>query len=332
MTAGLAESSATRGFEPVGGGRSGFLSKAGGRPLHLDPSGLVLELDRPQARERRALRMRLVGARATARLAGAGELAGRRNYFLGTPERWRAGVPQYAAVRLEGIYPGVDLLVRTERDHWEYDFVLAPGASPGAIRLRFEGTSRVAIGSEGDLLLETPAGPVRHSRPRIYQEIGGRRVHVAGRFASREPATIGFRVGSYDRGRPLIIDPASWSPPRGASRASRRSPSRSTPPDRPMSPALFRQMQPPFVRPNPPFIAFRLSALRRAAIMARMLRNARVREVLFFPGKAASRVLPLLFLNPLSDFSALLLVRGLGALVYRSRFLPRVLGVHRCAR
>jgi hypothetical protein len=93
---------------------------------------------------------------------------------------------------------------------------------------------------------------------------------------------------------------------------------------------LVRQMQPPFVRPNPSFVAFRLFALRRAAIMARMLRDARDPEALFFPGNAAARVLPLLFLNPLSDVSALLLVRGPGALVYRSRFLPRVLGVHRC--
>jgi len=38
-------------------------------------------------------------------------------------------------------------------------------------------------------------------------------------------------------------------------------------------------MQPAFVRPNPPFVAFRLSAVRRAAIMARMLRDARVPEV-----------------------------------------------------
>ena len=37
---------------------------------------------------------------------------------------------------------------------------------------------------------------------------------------------------------------------------------------------LFPQMQPPLVRPNPPFVAFRVSALRRAAIMARMLRDA----------------------------------------------------------
>ena len=49
---------------------------------------------------------------------------------------------------------------------------------------------------------------------------------------------------------------------------------------------LFRQMQPPLVQPNPPFVAFRVDALRQAAIMARMLRDARVSEVLFFPANA----------------------------------------------
>lgn len=42
---------------------------------------------------------------------------------------------------------------------------------------------------------------------------------------------------------------------------------------------VVRQLQPPFVRRNPPLGAFQCFALRRAAIMARMLRDARVPEV-----------------------------------------------------
>lgn len=43
---------------------------------------------------------------------------------------------------------------------------------------------------------------------------------------------------------------------------------------------LFPQTQRPFVRPNPPFAAFRWSALKWAAIMARVFRDARVPEIL----------------------------------------------------
>lgn len=195
-------------FEPSGDGRGGFISHGQGASLLLDASGLVLKLDGGPGDRRAVLRTRLAGARATPRLKGTGEAVERRSYFLGQREQWRADVPQYAGVRSEGIYPGIDLIVRAEHDRWEYDFAVAPGASPGAIRLCFEGAAGTAIDARGDLLVRTRAGEVRHTRPRIYQEIDGQRVPVSGRFVKKGRRTIGFRVGPYDRNRPLVIDPA----------------------------------------------------------------------------------------------------------------------------
>src|SRR5262245_28530889 len=59
----------------------------------------------PQSTE---LRMKLVGANRAPKVVGLEELPGKSNYFAGRdPNRWRAGIPTYAKVKYEGVYPGV---------------------------------------------------------------------------------------------------------------------------------------------------------------------------------------------------------------------------------
>ena len=46
-----------------------------------------------------------------------------------------------------------------------------------------------------------------HCRPVAYQETAGRRQLVASRYTVSAAGEVGFAVGSYDRSRPLVIDP-----------------------------------------------------------------------------------------------------------------------------
>ncbi len=57
------------------------------------------------------LRMRLVGANPAPQITGREVLPGKVNYLLGKdPSKWRTGVPTYAKVKYEAVYPGVDLV------------------------------------------------------------------------------------------------------------------------------------------------------------------------------------------------------------------------------
>jgi hypothetical protein len=79
---------------------------------------------------------------------------------------------------------------------------------------------------------------------------------------------------------------------------------------------LFRQMQPPFVRLHPPFVAFPRSALRRAAILARMVRDARVARFAEFSPQSSARICGVLYL--------LIIAAGLFAQFVRQRLvMPR---------
>jgi hypothetical protein len=168
------------------------------------------------------LRMELVGANPAARVTGIGELPGKSNYFIGNdPARWHTNVPTYAKVRYEDVYPGVDLVYYGNQRQLEYDFVVAPGADPKAIRMSFGGLARarhssrvesrdaapLQVDADGNLVLRTSGGEVQFHKPIVYQQVGDARQEIAGCYVLRGKHQIGFEVAAYDAGKPLIIDP-----------------------------------------------------------------------------------------------------------------------------
>lgn len=51
------------------------------------------------------------------------------------------------------VYPGIDLVYYGNQGQLEHDYVVAPGADPGAIKLHYDGMRRIRIDRNGDLLL-----------------------------------------------------------------------------------------------------------------------------------------------------------------------------------
>lgn len=182
-----------------------FLSRVGGYGLFLTADEAVLVREAPGS----VLRMRLAGANSAAPPPlGEEQLPGTANYFIGSdPAQWRSGVPTYAKVRYRDVYPGVDLVYYGNQRQLEYDFVVAPGADPKPIRLRFAGAKGLRLGAAGDLAVTAAGGEVTLRKPAVYQVAGGRREPVEGSFALLAGNTVGFRLGSYDRAKTLVIDP-----------------------------------------------------------------------------------------------------------------------------
>ncbi len=193
-----------------------FLSRGHGYGLFLTANEAVLSLQRSSRAETRlaapqaasnVIRMRLEGSNSSAvRIAGADLLPGKSNYFIGNdPSKWHRGIPQYARVNYESVYPGVDLTYYGNHGQLEYDFRVAPGADPNQITLAFEGASAHLDG--GELVLSTSRGDLRFHTPSMYQPDGSAKKTVAGSFRQLADNKIGFRIGNYDHGRELVIDP-----------------------------------------------------------------------------------------------------------------------------
>jgi hypothetical protein len=222
-------------FEPNAGQtdqRVRFLSRGKGYTLFLTGTEAVLASPKPAptpstAPTNRVLRMKLVGANVHAAVSGAKELPGKSNYFIGKdPSKWRSNVPTYAQVRYRAVYPGVDLIYYgTQGGQLEYDFVVAPGANPSAIKLNIAADTHNAthaerhlplrIAANGDLVVGADGTEIRMHKPVVYQneaEVTERgsengRALREGHFVLTSSNQVGFALGPYDHAKPLIIDP-----------------------------------------------------------------------------------------------------------------------------
>jgi hypothetical protein len=188
-----------------------FVARGAGYSLYLDPTGAILATPKPRGSSSRgnveAVRMTLVGANPAAAIAGSDRLPGKSNYFIGNdPKKWHTGIPQFAGVRYQNVYPGIDLVFYGSQGHLEYDFKVAPGADPAEAELQFDGATTLEL-SGGDLLLKGTSADVRLQAPHIYQSAEGGQQPVEGRFVLRAANRVGFEIGSYDRSRELVIDP-----------------------------------------------------------------------------------------------------------------------------
>ncbi|MCA1685861.1 MAG: SBBP repeat-containing protein, partial [Planctomycetia bacterium] len=152
--------------------------------------------------------MNLVGEKSTP-LVGQNLLPGKSNDYVGSdPSRWHTDIPNYGKVEAADAYPGIDLTYFGSQSQLEYNFSVSPGADPGAITLGFQGTTRIQLDGQGNLVLTAPNGSeVVQQKPQIYQEADGARVDVAGGFVLEGGGRVGFQVGNYDPSRPLVIDP-----------------------------------------------------------------------------------------------------------------------------
>ncbi|HTT22639.1 MAG TPA: SBBP repeat-containing protein [Candidatus Sulfotelmatobacter sp.] len=195
--------------------RAQFVTHGSGYRLILGNDGALLTLishppspgsSRSEGRFQN-LEMKIAGASSLAHLTGADPLPGNSNYFIGNdPAKWRTGVPQFARVRYENVYPGISLVFYGKQGHLEYDFEVSPGADPSQAELEFRGARNLEL-NDGLLIIRGENGSVQLEAPSIYQEINERKTLVGGSFVLRAGNRVGFALGAYDHSRQLIIDP-----------------------------------------------------------------------------------------------------------------------------
>ena len=178
----------------------------------FSPGGRPSAADAPT----RVLRMKLRNANASAKVAGVDEQAGKSNYFVGNdPAKWQANIPNYAKVKFEGIYKGIDLVYYGNQRQLEYDFIVAPGTDPHRIAFTVSGAKRIRQTAQGDLIFKMCPGidkeEIRWHKPVVYQEKNGAREEIAAHYTITDKNHIGFELAKYDASKPLYIDPLIYS-------------------------------------------------------------------------------------------------------------------------
>jgi hypothetical protein len=223
-------------------GQVRFLSRTGGYTLFLTQDEAVLALSGTKtdhnstitATARRSesgmaesmngavLRMKFRHAHPPLNITGLDRLGSTSNYFIGNqPAQWHSNVPNYAKVKYEGIYSGIDLVFYGNQRQLEYDFIVAPGADPRRIAFDVGGAKRIREEGNGDLVFVLDGNEIRWHRPLVYQENvdqqkddrqkHGAKQFVAASYTITDRNVVGFKIADYDASRPLYIDPLIYS-------------------------------------------------------------------------------------------------------------------------
>ncbi|HEX3747704.1 MAG TPA: SBBP repeat-containing protein [Bryobacteraceae bacterium] len=178
-----------------------FVSKGSGFTAYFLDREIVLRARRV------TVRLQFPGARRPAGVDGVRPLAARANFLLGDASQWRSGIPTFSAIRYRDLYPGIDMIYSGEGLRLKSEFVVAPGADPALIRIRYRGASKTAVDSSGALSIAINEQRLTEAPPYIYQLRGHHRIAVDGRYVVGDGGAVGFALGNYDRALPLVIDP-----------------------------------------------------------------------------------------------------------------------------
>jgi len=133
-------------------------------------------------------------------------IPGLSHYYTG--KQSITDISSFERIRYTHILLGIDWLIEEPTDGislFKHSFVVAPGADPHSIALRWEGAERLEI-QAGHLEIHTGLGIVREPPPLAYQEIEGRRTIVECGFRIQEGRVL-YDLGPYDPNTTLVIDP-----------------------------------------------------------------------------------------------------------------------------
>jgi hypothetical protein len=183
-----------------------YQAQAGGANFYFTRRAAVFSFAKKE--QGVTLRLSFLGASPTTRIEGERLGPGRVNYLIGNdPAMWQTGLPTYGQIVYRNLWPGIDMVFRGGKGRLSYEFLVRPGARPEAIRLAYHGAQGLRLDPSGNLRIRTQLGVLTDPRPMTYQVVAGRRTPVASRIVLSPSGAHGFALGSYDRSRPLVIDP-----------------------------------------------------------------------------------------------------------------------------
>ncbi|MBI5375432.1 MAG: SBBP repeat-containing protein [Candidatus Schekmanbacteria bacterium] len=152
-----------------------------------------------------SLRETLIGSAPSA-IKGESKSVTNVNYFVGNKDNWKSNISTFESVSLGEVYEGVELKLKAYGKNVEKLFYVNECGDVEDIKLKVEGAEDISVNKDGELEIETELGTIKFTKPFAYQEIDGKKIEVKCDFVI-DFSSYSFRVASYDKNYPLVIDP-----------------------------------------------------------------------------------------------------------------------------
>ena len=151
-----------------------------------------------------SIRVQYVESNLESHLAGVNPLEGHVNFFT-------AGASGCAAAAFNGLenrylYRGISARFSLSGPVLKSEYLIDPGADASQLKVRYS-PGAMQIQPDGALVIYTSSGHWSEEKPMAWQMIGDERRPVKAAWEIHRNGTVGFKLDSYDRKRPLVIDP-----------------------------------------------------------------------------------------------------------------------------
>ena len=123
-------------------------------------------------------------------------------YTTGDADHGITNVHTYKTVTYKSIYPNIDMVIQAKEQGMEYSFIVHPGGKVSDIQLQWNGLEGIKKLKDSKIEYSLALGTLEESAPKSFTE--GK--VVPSRFIKNR-FNYGFKVGNYDKGKDLIIDP-----------------------------------------------------------------------------------------------------------------------------
>jgi len=167
--------------------------------------GVIVE---PKKTGTHAFKARFLNTTGLQKLSAEDQSLTYYNYFLGNDSsRWKGNVHAYKTVNYHNLYKGVDLVAYFSGESMKYDYLIAAGADPNQIQLKYEGVETPKI-KRKSLQIKHELGLMIEAEPYAYQIIGGNTIEVKCEYQiSNEGVVSYYFPEGYNESENLIIDP-----------------------------------------------------------------------------------------------------------------------------
>ncbi len=130
------------------------------------------------------------------------------NYLIGNDQsKWGRDCKAFTSLTYNDIYPNVDVNYYSSNGSLKYDLIVKPGGEVKDIKLAYKGVNKLTLNTKtGNLQIQTSIGIFEEFAPYTYQLIDNKKQKINSSY-QLEGSTLSFKVKSYDKNLPLVIDP-----------------------------------------------------------------------------------------------------------------------------
>jgi OmpA-like transmembrane domain/Calx-beta domain len=183
-----------------------YVTRDGELTYALTGAAIRVSKDIPPSRHRWVIKERLVDSQVTD-VRGAKPTDTLIRRFVAGDKPSAQASAAFAEADLGEAWPGVRVAVHATSEYAEKFFYVAPGTDVSRVRIDVDGISALKANARRELVASTGIGEVILSAPVAWQEIDGKRHHVAVHYALLGARRYGFKLGPHDAKHTVVVDP-----------------------------------------------------------------------------------------------------------------------------